>query len=158
MTAFRNEKYESTGETMELCGVTLYQIRAVKAFGVLAAGALGGWIAGDANLSVSGNAWVYGNARVYGDAQVSGDAQVYGNARVSLQGSITTISGIGSRNATLTVTFDAKIGVRYTTGCFSGSRAELMAAVEKTHFEGSIYRGHYWAAITAADYIVKEPS
>ena len=85
-----NAKYEFTGETKVVFGVTLNRIRAVAAiaaFGV-AAGDLGGWIEREENLQVYGDAWVYGNARVsgnaqvYGNARVSGNALVYGNARV----------------------------------------------------------------------------
>jgi len=89
-------KYEFTGETKIVFGVTLKRIRAIRAFGFIAAGALGGWIESEANLAqvsgdawvygnaqVSGDAWVYGNAQVSGDAQVYGDAWVYGNAQVS---------------------------------------------------------------------------
>ena len=83
--AFRNEKYEATGETKLWLGVTLHRIRAVRdiaALGIVA-GALGGWIEKSDNLEVSGNAWVYGDAWVSGNAWVYGDARVYGNARVS---------------------------------------------------------------------------
>ena len=54
-------KYEFTGETKVVFGVTFKRIRAVRAFGLIAAGALGGWIESESNLAqVSGNAWVYG--------------------------------------------------------------------------------------------------
>ena len=77
-----NDKYESTGETKIWFGVTLHRIRAKRSFGLVVAGALGGFVASEANLQVYGNAWVYGNAQVYGNAWVSGNAQVYGDARV----------------------------------------------------------------------------
>jgi len=79
-----NTKYEFTGETKVVFGVTLNRIRAVTTIAAIgiAAGDLGGWIEREENLRVSGNAWVHGNAWVYGDAQVSGNAWVYGNARV----------------------------------------------------------------------------
>ena len=51
-------KYEFTGETRIWLGVELKRIRAVRAFGLIAAGALGGWIASDACLSHDGNAWI----------------------------------------------------------------------------------------------------
>ena len=89
------KKYEFTGEAKDFCGVELHRIRALKDFGDVAAGDLGGWIKGEGNLSHDGRCWVsddarvfgdarvYGNAWVAGDAQVFGDARVYGNARVS---------------------------------------------------------------------------
>jgi hypothetical protein len=103
-------------------------------------------VAGDAQ--VSGNARVSGNAWVAGDAQVSGDARVYGDAHALL-----TLGPIGSRNGTLTVHTDAKIGVRFTTGCFTGSREEFLAAIDKTHGD-SDHGNAYAAAILLADLLV----
>lgn len=95
------KKYELTTETLQFAGLTLHRIKAVKNFGSVKAGELGGWIESEENLSQADNAWVYNNAkvfdkaRVYGDAAVSDDAKVcgyaivhdnarvYGNAEVS---------------------------------------------------------------------------
>ena len=77
------KKYEFTGETKAFNGTTLHRIRALKDFGDVAAGDLGGWIKGEENLSHDGRCWVSGDAQVSGDAKVYGDAQVYGNAWVS---------------------------------------------------------------------------
>ncbi|BAM63059.1 hypothetical protein D877_gp11 [Edwardsiella phage KF-1] len=81
-------------------GATLYRVKALKDFGNVKAGDIGGYIGGEHNLShngscwvsdealvsdnawVSGNAKVSGNARVFGEAWVSDDARVSGNARV----------------------------------------------------------------------------
>ncbi len=65
-------KYEFTGETKELAGLTLHRIRALRSFADVEAGELGGWIERKENLSQDGLAWVYGNAWVYGDAWVRG--------------------------------------------------------------------------------------
>lgn len=83
------KKYELTTETVEVDGYVLHQIRALRDFGNVKAGDLGGWIENERNLSQEGNAWVYdyavvcGNAEVSGDAWVRGDAWVYDNAKVS---------------------------------------------------------------------------
>ena len=77
------KKYEFTGETRQHLGRTLRRIRSLVSFGDIVAGAVGGWVEDEKNLSHYGNAWVHGNAQVYGDARVSGNARVYGNARVS---------------------------------------------------------------------------
>jgi len=73
----------------------LYRIRALKGFGDVKKGDLGGFVSGVHNLSqeglcwvqgdalVSGDAWVFGNARVSDDARVSDNARVSANARVS---------------------------------------------------------------------------
>jgi len=156
-----NTKFELMTET----GNGLFRIRAKTAFGAVKAGELGGFIEKETNLAASGNAWVSGDALVYGNAQVSGDAQVYGNARVSsnarvsdnalvsgdarvsAEGSWMLVGPIGSRCAFLSVHADAKLKVRYTTGCFSGSRKQFMAAVRKTHRAGTLYRKQYEAAL-----------
>ena len=83
------KKYELTTETLQFAGRTLHRIKAVKDFGSVKAGELGGWIESEVNLSQADNAWVYNNAkvfdkaRVYGDAAVSDDAKVCGYAAVS---------------------------------------------------------------------------
>lgn len=75
-------KYMLTNKYIEDEGVRLYQIQALKDFGDVKAGQLGGWIESVANLDQHGDAWVYGNAWVFGDANVGGNAEVYGDARV----------------------------------------------------------------------------
>ena len=150
-------KYEFTGETKVVFGITLKRIRALMGFGVIAKGELGGWIEKEENLSrVSGDAWVFGNARVSGNAWVSGDAWVFsnarvlGDARVFSNTSFLLVGPIGSCFATLTVTADAQLGLRFTTDCFSGSRAEFVAAVAATHGAGK-FRVQYDLAVALAD-------
>jgi carbonic anhydrase/acetyltransferase-like protein (isoleucine patch superfamily) len=76
-------KYEFTGEEMQLDnGVTVRRIRAIRSFGSVKAGDLGGWIEKEVNLYHNDAAWVTDNASVYEDAIISGDAWVEGNARV----------------------------------------------------------------------------
>jgi hypothetical protein len=89
------KKFILTDETIEMFGVTLHRIEAVRSFGNVKEGDLGGFVEKEENVSeefeawvygdarVSGNARVWGNARVYGDAVVSGNARVWGNAVVS---------------------------------------------------------------------------
>ena len=89
-----DKKYELTNETKEFYGMVLHRIRALKDFGRVRAGDLGGWVEKEDNLSqlgacwvyenamVYGNAWVYGNARVCENAEVTGNAKVHGNAKV----------------------------------------------------------------------------
>jgi carbonic anhydrase/acetyltransferase-like protein (isoleucine patch superfamily) len=66
----------------------LYRIKALRDFGGVETGDLGGYIEKEENLSQYGDcwvydyAWVYDDAHVFGDAQVFGEAHVYGNARV----------------------------------------------------------------------------
>ena len=82
------KKYILTEESKQIGGITLHRIQALKSFGDVKEGDLGGWIEKEENLSHDGNAWVYGiaevygNAWVYGNARVCGNARMYGNARV----------------------------------------------------------------------------
>ena len=59
---FKLGKKESNG----LCRVI-----ALRSFGCVAKGEVGGFVEKEANLSHENNAWVSGNAWVYGDARVS---------------------------------------------------------------------------------------
>ena len=77
-----NRKYEFTGETRNWVGRTLHRIRAVRDFGDVKTGDLGGWIEKESNLSHAGDAWVRCNALVCGSAVVSNSAVVCGSAVV----------------------------------------------------------------------------
>ena len=82
------KKYELTTNTKMWFGRKLYQIKALKDFGNVKAGDLGGYIEKEENLSQDGIAWVsdnacvYDNARVFCNAYVCGNACVYDNAEV----------------------------------------------------------------------------
>lgn len=76
-------KYELTNETREFHGRVLHRIRALKDFGSVRAGDLGGWIEKEDNLSQFGACWVYGNAVVDENARVRENARVYGSAEVT---------------------------------------------------------------------------
>jgi carbonic anhydrase/acetyltransferase-like protein (isoleucine patch superfamily) len=75
-------KYKFTERTKEYQNITLHEIEAVRDFGNIKKGTVGGWIEKESNLSHEGECWVAGNALVCGDAQVYGDAQVFGEAWV----------------------------------------------------------------------------
>ena len=76
------KKYELTSETIKFARHTLHRIKALKDFGSVKAGELGGWVEKEENLSHAGKAWVYGSAKIYGDAMVCDDAKVGGEAKV----------------------------------------------------------------------------
>jgi len=82
-------KYELTEESINHFGDALYRIIALKDFGDIKKGELGGFIKSLDNLSQYDNAWVSGstlvsdNARVSGNAMVSGTTIVSGNAVIS---------------------------------------------------------------------------
>jgi len=79
----KEKKYELlTDRPIIYRGRTLYQIRALRDFGEVNKGELGGFIEKEDNLSHTGDCWVYNFGKIYGNAIVSGDAEVYDNAKV----------------------------------------------------------------------------
>lgn len=77
-----DKKFELTDETIDFRGKTLYRIRALKDFGDVKKGDLGGFVEKESNLSQKGNCWICDNAKVFDDATIYNNAEIYGNARV----------------------------------------------------------------------------
>lgn len=78
-----NRKYKLTHQTKKVRGGhTLHRIKALKSFGDVKKGELGGWIEGYDNLSPYDTAWVYDNAMVWDGAMVGEKAKVGGTAKV----------------------------------------------------------------------------
>lgn len=68
------KKYKLTEETMCFDGVTLHRIQALKDFGNVEAGELGGWVESEKNLSQSGDCWIAMEAKAYGGAEIGDSA------------------------------------------------------------------------------------
>lgn len=147
------KKYELTGETKEIGGVTLHRIRALIDIPEhdVKAGDLGGWLETEENLSHNGAAWVAdlacvtdsacvtGSACVTdascvtGAARVTGNARVAGNARVMKSSDYIAIGAIGSRNDTTTFYRGKDGGIYVSCGCFNGSIDDFAAKVKQVH-------------------------
>lgn len=82
------KKYELTNEKIYFGGRILYRIVALRDFGNVRKGDIGGWIEKEKNLSQEGSCWVSNcalvcdNALVYDNAKVCGDTLVWDNAEV----------------------------------------------------------------------------
>lgn len=77
------KKYIMTDETRTLKnGTILHRIKAIRDFGDVKKGDLGGFIEKEENLSHDGDCWVSGDAGVYENAKIHDSVHVYGNARV----------------------------------------------------------------------------
>ena len=80
------KKYELTDETirryMQGETKTFHRIKALKDFGNVKKGDLGGFIESEKNLIQLGKCWVYDNAMVFDNAYVCDNAVVSGNSRV----------------------------------------------------------------------------
>lgn len=152
------KKYILTETTKERFGVTLYQIKAVRQFGNVEEGDLGGWVEKEENLShagnawvygdawISDNAWVYGDARVYGNARVYGEAWVHGDALVESMEHVVWFSSVGSENGTLTAYTTKTREIEVTRGCFKGTIDQFESAVKDTHGDNR-YAKEYLALI-----------
>ena len=160
-------KYELTDETIDVSGTTLHRIKALKDFGNVKKGELGGYVESEYNLSQIGNCWVYGNARVCGDAElcgnakvcgdaevcgnakVCGDAELCGNARVYGNADYITIKGLGSRYRDTTIFKTRNEDVVVRCGCFYGTLTEFVNEVGITHGD-SKYAKEYLALVELA--------
>ena len=60
----------------------LYRVKALKDFGYVKKGDIGGYVENPNNLSHEGYCWVYDNARIYGNSEISGCAVIDGNAQI----------------------------------------------------------------------------
>lgn len=77
------KKYELVPDRQIIvAGTALYRIRALKDFGNVKAGDLGGFVRSEDNLSQLGNCWVGDEAQAYDQAVISDDAQILGRGRV----------------------------------------------------------------------------
>jgi hypothetical protein len=77
----KKPKYElltDPAHTIKDGSTTLLQIRALRDFGNVKAGDLGGFIGSEKNLSQEGTCWVGLNTGYYGDYSLSGDTQYSG--------------------------------------------------------------------------------
>ena len=77
-----DKKFELTNETIDFRGRTLYRIKALKDFGDVKKGDLGGFIEKESNLSQEDKCWIYNDAKVFDNAIVYDNANVYDNAKI----------------------------------------------------------------------------
>ena len=95
-----------TSHKISVDGVTLYRIRALKDFGVVKKGDLGGYVEKEENLSQKGTAWIFDNAKAMDDAIVKDDATLHHNATVCDDA---IISGSASVNENVTIYDEATV-------------------------------------------------
>lgn len=135
------KKYELLkDDTKSLLGRTLYRIKALRDFGNVKEGDLGGYIESENNLSHFGNAWVFGNAMVYDNAEVSGNAWVYGNAWVKSSGDYIVFKNNWSSGRHFTYTKSNKM---WKAGCFYGTGQELIEkAYADSELSGKCYEAY----------------
>lgn len=141
------KKYELLkDDTKIMSGRTLYRIKALREFGNVEKGDLGGYIESKNNLSHFDNAWVFGdarvydNARVYGNAEVYGNASVYDNARVKSEDDYIVFKNNWSSGRYFTYTKSNKM---WKVGCFYGTGQELIEkAYADSELSGKCYEAY----------------
>lgn len=90
-----NKKYEIAKDKPHPNLPWLYRIRALRDFGHVKKGDIGGFVKSEANLSHEGNAWIADDAIVSNNAHVSGDALVHGKAIICESVVVTGNADIG---------------------------------------------------------------
>ena len=149
------KKYILTEETKEVGGHILHKIQAVRDFGDVQKGDLGGWVESEENLSHDGDCWISGNGRVSGDGRVSSNARIGVNAYISSPRSYFVQGPIGSRDDCLTCYLDKDKKIYAVTGCFSGTLEEFEKKVKETHGSNK-HAKQYLKAAEAARVMLSE--
>lgn len=76
MFNFFNKKYKLINQSIEYSGTRLYRIVALKDFGKIKKGTIGGFVESEENLSQDGDCWIHDDAKVLNGAVVKDGAQV----------------------------------------------------------------------------------
>ena len=107
-----NQKFELTEDVIILDGRMLRRVRALRDFGSVKKGEVGGWVEKEENLSDEGWAWIDDDAMVAGNARVQDNAKVFGHAMINgnaiIQGNA-YVSDYAVVNCNAVVTDDAYI-------------------------------------------------
>lgn len=135
---------------------TAYRIKALKDFGNVRKGDLGGYIEKEENLSHDRNAWVFDNAvvvgeesAVYDDAEIHDNVRVYDRAKVyhdaRVDGNYTIIGG------SVRVSSFCEIG----SGATIGGDVELTSVFDTFNFRNP-YSGNTFTWVEPSDKIYKK--
>ena len=135
------KKYELLKDDTKITlGRTLYRIKALRDFGDVIKGDLGGYIESENNLSHCGNDMVYDNAMVYGNAEVCGNAEVRGDAEVKSEDDYIVFKNNWSSGRYFTYTKSNKM---WKVGCFYGIGEELIKkAYADSELSGKCYEAY----------------
>lgn len=95
------KKYELTSEFITINRTKLYRIKALKDFGDVKKGELGGFIEKEVNLAQEGDCWVYdraivkNKARIFDNVRIKNRAVVKDNAKISYDAQILDSAVVG---------------------------------------------------------------
>ena len=91
---------------------TVFFIQALRDFGDVKAGDIGGAVEAESNLAHDGDCWVYHSAKVYGKGKVSGNAKIKDTAEVYDFATVTddaVVAGITGCNSTARARSDSAV-------------------------------------------------
>ena len=144
------KKYKLTEETCQHYRRTLRRIEALKDFGNVRKGDLGGWIEKESNLSQEGDCWVSDSARVYDDARVFGDAKIFDIAQVFNQALIYNKAKISNNSRVYghalirdTATISGSANIHDAMMCDNASISDFAYVSGSSVLSGNIYVGGY---------------
>ena len=143
-------KYEFTEETIEVSGKVLHRIKAIRDFGGIKAGTLGGFIEKEENLSHEGNCWVFGSAKVYDNAKVCGNAKVFGDAEIKGKTDYIVFKNWWSSGRYFTWTRSNNM---WKVGCFYGTGEEL---IQKAYKDSEISGREYERVVRYVESILAD--
>jgi hypothetical protein len=107
MLSERVKKYRLTDERIEFDGRILFRIEALRNFGIVQKGELGGFVESEKNLSHAGDcwlfqntkackkAWICENGRMFDESSATGSAKLFGSGVLSGQAKISSSDRIG---------------------------------------------------------------
>ena len=143
----KDKKYELLKDDYkEVYRFKLYRIRALKDFGDVKKGEVGGYIEKEENLSQKNTSRVFGETRVFDKAKVYGKAIVYGEAEICGEAEIKSLQDYivfknnwsSGRYFTWTRNNDM-----WRVGCFYGTGKELIEqAYKDSELSGDMYKMH----------------
>lgn len=139
-------KYELTDESIDFARRKLYRIKALKDFGDVKKGDLGGYIECEQNLSQESTAWVYDRARVYGETRVCGGAQIGENAQIRNNIDYAVVQGFGSVCRATTFFRENDKGIAVRCGCFYGDLDKFRERVKETHRDSKLAKEYLMLA------------
>lgn len=131
------KKYKLTYETSLCCGRTLHRIVALRNFGNVRKGDIGGWIEKEENLSQEGSCWASDNAKVRGNAQICGNAKIRGDAEIYNNKDYIVFKNWWSSGRHFTWTRSNNM---WSVGCFYGTGDEL---IKKAYADNEDKGKHY---------------
>lgn len=115
------KKFELDKSTaLEFEGRTLYRIRALKNFGQIKAGELGGYVQHEKNLQQKGNCWIYGSAKVMDESRVEINARVSGITVIKDHTTVTDQAVVGGGTTVSGCVFISGQALIYDTPTISG--------------------------------------